>query len=193
MWGARAVERQISNALKMLAGAAAIALGLIGPAPVMAQEATAFVEWGVWVAPDGCMHWWADGGAEGYMVNRVNPETGLPVCLKVNTCLVENTDTLFATDSARLTADGRNRLTSFFSGAGAFGYAVYGHTDSRASDEYNIDLSQRRAASVADVARSVGAVVEREIGFGERNPIATNDTAAGMQQNRRVEVICYRW
>jgi len=43
------------------------------------------------------------------------------------------------------------------------------------------------------VARSVGAVVEREIGYGERQPIATNSTAAGMQQNRRVEVVCYRW
>ena len=61
------------------------------------------------------------------------------------------------------------------------------------SDDYNIRLSQRRAASVAAVARSVGAPVEREIGYGERQPIATNSTAAGMQQNRRVEIVCYRW
>ena len=99
----------------------------------------------------------------------------------------------FATDSAKLTADGRRRLQGFFSQAGAFGYAIYGHTDSRASDEYNIKLSQRRAKAVADVARSVGAMVEREIGFGERQPIASNSTAAGMQKNRRVEVVCYRW
>ena len=76
---------------------------------------------------------------------------------------------------------------------GAFGYAIYGHTDSRASDEYNMKLSQRRAHAVAEVARSVGAMVEREIGFGERSPRATNSTAAGMQQNRRVEIICYNW
>jgi outer membrane protein OmpA-like peptidoglycan-associated protein len=191
--GATGVDRKFSKVIKLWIGGAAVALGLAGPAPVLAQEATAFVDWGVWVAPDGCMHWWADGGSEGYMVNRVNPETGLPVCLEVNTCLVENTDTLFATDSSHLTASGRARLESFFASAGAFGYAIYGHTDSRASDEYNIRLSQRRAASVAEVARSQGAVVQREIGFGERNPIATNDTAEGMQQNRRVEVICYRW
>lgn len=151
------------------------------------------IEWGIWIDDDGCQHWWADGGLEGYMLDRVNPKTGKPVCLKKNTCLVENTDTLFATDSARLTAAGRSRLTQFFQQAGAFGYGIYGHTDSRASDGYNISLSQRRAASVAAVARSVGAVVEREIGLGERQPIATNSTAAGMQQNRRVEVVCYRW
>ena len=107
--------------------------------------------------------------------------------------MVENTDNLFATDSAALTADGRRRLEGFFAQAGAFGYAIYGHTDSRASDEYNIDLSQRRAGAVAKVARSVGATVEREIGFGERHPVASNASAAGMQKNRRVEVICYTW
>ena len=151
------------------------------------------IQWGVWVDDDGCMHWWADGGAEGYMLDRVNPKTGKPVCLKRNTCLVQNTDTLFATDSSKLTAYGRRYLTDFFQSSGAFGYAVYGHTDSRASDEYNIKLSQRRAASVAAVARSVGAMVDREIGYGERQPRATNATAEGMQQNRRVEVVCYKW
>ncbi|MFA5537857.1 MAG: OmpA family protein [Gemmobacter sp.] len=170
--------------------------GVSVAAEVAAQtppQATARIDWGVWIDPDGCMHWWADGGAEGYMVDRVDPETGLPVCLKLDTCLVENTDTLFATDSHRLTTQGRARLERFFRGAGAFAYAIYGHTDSRASDEHNMRLSERRAKSVADVARSVGAVVEREIGYGKRRPIATNATAEGMQRNRRVEVVCYRW
>jgi outer membrane protein OmpA-like peptidoglycan-associated protein len=193
LWGILAVELGLSKAARALAGGAAIALALTAAAPVAAQEPTAFVEWGIWVDPDGCMHWWADGQAEGYMVERVDPHTGMPVCLEVETCLVENTDTLFPTDGYHLTASGRSRLEEFFRGAGAFGYAIYGHTDSRASDEYNIRLSERRAAAVAEVARSVGAVVEREIGFGERMPIATNDTAEGMQANRRVEVICYRW
>ena len=65
--------------------------------------------------------------------------------------LVENTDQLFATDSHKLTPHGMRRLEDFFRSAGAFGYAVYGHTDSRASDEYNMRLSQRRAKAVADV------------------------------------------
>jgi outer membrane protein OmpA-like peptidoglycan-associated protein len=189
------VGRFTSTMQKVMAGVA-LAAGLQMATGAMAQNGPTVagqIEWGVWIDDDGCMHWWADGGFEGYMLDRVDPKTGKPICLKKNACLVENTDTLFAADSAKLTTDGRRRLQSFFSGAGAFGYAVYGHTDSRASDEYNINLSQRRAAAVANVARSTGATVEREIGFGERNPVASNSTAAGMQKNRRVEVICYRW
>lgn len=193
---ALAVER-ISSAMRMAIGAGALSAGLFSASFAMAQatapQIAGKIEWGIWVDDDGCMHWWADGGLEGYMLDRVNPKTGKPVCLKKNTCLTENTDTLFATDSAQLTADGRRRLTAFFQNAGAFGYAIYGHTDSRASDEYNMSLSDRRAKSVGDVARSVGAVVERQMGYGERQPIASNATAEGMRQNRRVEVVCYTW
>ncbi len=126
------------------------------------------------------------------MVHRVNPQTGKPVCLEMNTCLVENSDVLFATDSHRLTQQGQARLKHFFENAGAHAYAVYGHTDSRASDEYNMRLSERRARSVGNLARSMGKHVAREMGFGERVPIATNATAAGMAKNRRVEIVCYR-
>lgn len=178
----------------MMIGGAALALGLSGAQPVVAQpKVSGQIEWGVWVDDDGCMHWWADGGLEGYMVPRRNPKTGKPVCLKKNTCLVENTDTLFATDSANLTGYGRDRLRQFFQSTDAFGYAIYGHTDSRASNSYNQSLSERRAAAVGNVARSVGAMVERQMGYGESQPIASNSTAAGMQKNRRVEIICYRW
>ena len=188
----------LSKALRgIMVGGVAVALGLAGVSgAAVAQtkpQIAGTIQWGIWVDDDGCMHWWADGGTEGYMLDRVNPKNGKPVCLKRNTCLVENTDTLFATDSAKLTTDGRRRLTSFFKSSGAFGYGVYGHTDSRASDAYNIALSQRRASAVAGVARSMGGVVEREIGYGERVPVASNSTAAGMQQNRRVEVVCYSW
>ncbi len=177
-----------------LAGAAALALGLASAGPVAAQpKVSGVVEWGLWIDDDGCMHWWADGGVEGYMVPRRNPQTGKPVCLRVNTCLVENTDTLFATDSHHLTSQGRARLEQFFRGSDAFGYGIYGHTDSRASDDYNMRLSERRAKAVGDVARSVGAMVERQQGYGERRPVASNSTAAGMQKNRRVEIVCYRW
>ncbi len=192
---------RISSVLRAAIGAGALSAGLFSASLAAAQGVTApqapqiagKIIWGIWVDDDGCMHWWADGGLEGYMLDRVNPQTGKPVCLAKNTCLTENTDQLFATDSAQLTLAGRRRLAAFFQSAGAFGYAIYGHTDSRASDAYNMSLSQRRARAVADVARSVGGVVERQLGFGERQPVASNATAAGMQQNRRVEVVCYTW
>ena len=100
------------RSLKLALGATALTAGLFGATMAMAQQAPQIagkVEWGIWVDDDGCMHWWADGGLEGYMLDRVNPKTGKPVCLKKNTCLVENTDTLFATDSSQLTATGRRR------------------------------------------------------------------------------------
>jgi outer membrane protein OmpA-like peptidoglycan-associated protein len=124
------------------------------------------------------------------MVPRRDPKTGKPVCLEEH-LPGRNTDTLFATDSATLTAAGRAGLKFFFSSAGAFGYAIYGHTDSRASDEYNMGLSQRRAKAVADVARSVGAVVDSESAMANASP-SRRTTAAGMAKNRRVEVVCYR-
>ena len=187
---------RLSKALRMVIGGLALALGLGLATGAMAQAAPTVngrIDWGVWIDVDGCMHWWADGGMEGYMLDRVNPKTGKPVCLKKNTCLVENTDVLFATDSATLTTSGRRRLQDFFRSTDAFGYAVYGHTDSRASDSYNKRLSQRRAAAVGAVARSVGGVVEREIGYGESRPVAPNTSAGNMQKNRRVEIVCYRW
>jgi outer membrane protein OmpA-like peptidoglycan-associated protein len=188
------VKQKFNIVLKSMIGAAALALGLTGPTAVMAQpKVTGQIEWGAWIDDDGCMHWWADGGLEGYMVPRRNPQNGKPVCLKKNTCLVENTDTLFHTDSAKLTAHGRARLQGFFQSTGAFGYGIYGHTDSRASQSYNQNLSERRAAAVGAVARSVGAAVERQQGYGETQPVASNRSAAGMQQNRRVEIVCYRW
>ncbi len=153
---------------------------------------TGIIEWSLWVDPDGCMHWWADGGLEGYMVPRRDPRTGKPVCLKRNTCLNDPTDALFATGSATLTDAGRDRLRTFFQKQNAFSYEVKGFTDSQGSAAYNLALSKRRAQAVSDVARSVGAVVERQGGYGKASPVASNATAHGMRQNRRVEVVCYR-
>lgn len=67
---------------------------------------------------------------------------------------------------------------------------VYGHTDSTGSDAYNQTLSERRATSVADYLASRGVQQARigTRGFGESQPIASNDTDAGRAANRRVEV-----
>jgi len=67
---------------------------------------------------------------------------------------------------------------------------VEGHTDAIGSDSYNQDLSQRRARSVRDyiVSRGVSRGRIEAAGFGESQPIATNDTPEGRQLNRRVEI-----
>lgn len=146
---------------------------------------------GVWVDPDGCEHWVMDDGWEGYMTPNVTRD-GIPVCRRVNACLVMNSDQLFAVDKHFINAANRQRLADFFRGAGASAYSIYGHTDSDASDAHNMGLSARRANAVAQIAAGVGARVVSIKGFGERQPIATNRTAYGKQRNRRVEIICIR-
>lgn len=68
--------------------------------------------------------------------------------------------------------------------------SVEGHTDSRASDAYNMRLSQRRAESVKAYLVNKGVAASRltTIGYGESKPVASNKTAEGMQENRRVEL-----
>lgn len=65
-----------------------------------------------------------------------------------------------------------------------------GHTDSRGTDGYNQELSENRAKSVAEYAAFTGVDATRMtiVGYGEDDPIATNDTEAGRQKNRRVEI-----
>jgi len=67
---------------------------------------------------------------------------------------------------------------------------VAAHTDSNASDAYNLALSNRRAASVKHYLVSHGIAANRltAVGHGESQPIASNDTATGRAQNRRVEL-----
>ena len=66
---------------KAMAGLALIA-GLNMATGAVAQnqpQIAGKIEWGVWIDDDGCMHWWADGGLEGYMLDRIDPKTGKPI------------------------------------------------------------------------------------------------------------------
>ncbi|MEI4231427.1 OmpA family protein [Roseovarius sp. D22-M7] len=145
----------------------------------------------VWIDPDGCEHWVMDDGAEGYMSPHLTRD-GTPVCHERDLCADINTDQMFRPDSSEIDPASRERLRDFFRRMGAVSYTVEGHTDSRASDAYNMRLSQRRAEAVAGIARSEGARVSDVRGYGERKPRASNETAAGMAQNRRVEIQCWR-
>lgn len=75
---------------------------------------------------------------------------------------------------------------------------INGHTDATGSDEYNLELSQRRAESVTKELLILGVDVEMEVnGFGESQPVAENyradgsDDEAGQRQNRRVEIVIH--
>ncbi|UWQ35063.1 OmpA family protein [Leisingera sp. M527] len=185
------------NKAVALAAAAAAALS-IAAAPASAQtqrtiKGERYVPT-IWVDPDGCEHWVMDDGAEGFMSPHVTPD-GKPVCRRGNICGVMPTDQFFATDKHYINAAGRKRLGEFFQQAksnGARAFVVAGHTDSRASDEYNIRLSERRAHAVAQAGRSVGARINDVRAYGERDPRVPNTSAGNMAQNRRVEIYCLR-
>ena len=143
----------------------------------------------VWVDPDGCEHWVMDDGAEGYMTPHVTRD-GKPVCRDGNVCALVKTDTFFATDRADINSDGVSRLTQFFQQSEFRSFSIAGHTDSVASEAYNLQLSRARAEAVAAVARSAGARITSVTGYGERKPAASNATSQGRALNRRVEIMC---
>lgn len=145
----------------------------------------------IWVDPDGCQHWVMDDGAEGYMTPNVTRD-GKPVCNRGNACMTLNSDANFATDSYQLNARGRQTLNDFFRTAKATAFVVIGHTDSRASDAYNLKLGFNRANTVALYGKQLGARIADIRTFGERMPKATNATPQGRYQNRRVEIMCIR-
>jgi outer membrane protein OmpA-like peptidoglycan-associated protein len=103
-------------------------------------------------------------------------------------------DVLFATGNAELQSGARNRLdklVNFLNEYSERRVLIEGHTDSVGNSAYNQGLSQRRAKSVSNYLTEQGIAWQRlsASGMGMDRPIASNDTAAGRQQNRRVEII----
>ena len=103
-------------------------------------------------------------------------------------------DVLFEFDRAALTGDARSTVREIavaLRGVGDRAILVEGHTDSVGTYDYNQRLSEDRAESVASALVREG-VSRRQVssrGFGERDPISSNDTSSGRSRNRRVEVI----
>lgn len=103
-------------------------------------------------------------------------------------------DVLFATNESELRGGALNnlsRLAAFLIEYPDRSVVIEGHTDSVGSADYNLGLSQRRANSVRAYLMSQGVPSNRitASGMGMGIPVASNDTASGRQQNRRVEII----
>ncbi|MGH9324977.1 MAG: OmpA family protein [Vicinamibacteria bacterium] len=108
--------------------------------------------------------------------------------------IVNIPNVLFDLDRATLKPEGREKLSQV---AGILGLArgyrlsVEGHADNTGEGDYNMDLSRRRAESVRDyvVSQGIPAGIVATEAFGEDEPLASNQTAEGRQQNRRVEIV----
>ncbi|MDQ0476407.1 MULTISPECIES: OmpA family protein [Chryseobacterium] len=98
----------------------------------------------------------------------------------------------FGFDSSNLTSDAKinlDKLATILANNPDTNINIYGYTDSKGTDSYNLALSDRRAAAVKSYLSSKGVSSMRmnTMGMGEADPIASNDTEAGRAQNRRVE------
>ena len=103
-------------------------------------------------------------------------------------------DVLFETDKAELKpgADlAMNRLADFMRDHPDRRLLIEGHTDARGAEQYNQRLSLQRAYAVTEalVERGIETNRLRPVGLGEAYPVASNETTAGRQQNRRVEIV----
>jgi len=108
--------------------------------------------------------------------------------------IVNMSDVLFDTAQYSLKPGAREKLAKvagIILGHPGLKIAIEGHTDSVGGDEYNMKLSDHRANSVRDylVAQGLNGGGITAQGFGKTRPVADNSTAAGRQQNRRVELV----
>lgn len=103
-------------------------------------------------------------------------------------------DVLFATDQARLSAEGMRtaqKLTNVLQQNPERTVLIEGFTDSTGTTAHNQELSERRAGAVRNALQEQGVARERIAvrGYGEAYPVAANDTAQNRQLNRRVEIV----
>lgn len=118
-------------------------------------------------------------------VERIDEET-----LRVNF----DSDILFAVDSAILSGDAKSSLDAFARVMRDYpqtAILIQGYTDSTGSEEYNMQLSERRAKAVFNhlALREVDQGRMAAIGYGEGYPVADNASPAGRAQNRRVSIL----
>lgn len=143
----------------------------------------------------------AGGGAGAYMdsqSNKLRQElvgTGVQVVKEgCNIRLIMPGNITFQTDSYYINPSFNPVLDSISKVIAEYSKTIVkvsGYTDSTGSKAYNNTLSLQRANAVSNFLQLRGVSGNRILvnGYGEQNPIATNDTAAGREQNRRVEIV----
>jgi outer membrane protein OmpA-like peptidoglycan-associated protein len=140
----------------------------------------------------------AIGGAIGYKLDQQAKELekipNTEVERKEDRLVVTMSDAvLFDVNSAALKANAQTTLTQMADVMVNYpetDILVKGHTDSKGSEKYNQELSERRSKAVTNYLITKGIPTTRitAVGFGETMPVASNDTSEGRQQNRRVEI-----
>lgn len=140
------------------------------------------------------------GGVVGYQMDKQIKElkeqtagSGIDVSQQGDGILVNLPDVTFAVDSTAISPAFQANLDKVAQSMVQYPNSlidVYGHTDSTGSDAYNMDLSKRRADSVARylISRGVSSARIQTQGMGESHPVADNATAEGRALNRRVEI-----
>lgn len=140
------------------------------------------------------------GGVVGYQMDKQIKElkeqtagSGVDVTQEGNGILLNLPDVTFAVDSTVISPSFQATLDKVAQSMKDYPNSlidVYGHTDSTGSDAYNLDLSKRRADSVARylIMRGVSSARIQTQGMGKNYPVASNDTAEGRALNRRVEI-----
>ena len=187
-------EEKTSNATRNAANGAAVGavIGLISGDDAVERRQRALIGAGVGALAGGAVGVYMDNQeaalraeleATGVSVTRIGDNITLNMPGNIT----------FATDSSDLNPAFFDVLGSVSTVLNKYEKTVIevaGHTDSDGSVEYNQALSERRAGSVAAYLTSRGILNQRIItlGQGELRPVATNATAAGKQQNRRVEL-----
>lgn len=121
------------------------------------------------------------------------PKTEKNTIVDTNGCAITvNLRILFDVDKAIIKPTYDNKLEGFakvLNDYPSVKTTLHAHTDSTASESYNMDLSIRRANAVKKALTDLGIDAQRikTIGYGETKPVATNETAQGRAKNRRVE------
>jgi len=187
-------EQKTSNAVKgaAIGAAAGAAVGLITGDDAAERKKRALILAGVGAIGGGAVGSYMD--QQELKLRKKLEGTGVSVTrIGDNITLNMPGNVTFAVDSADISASFYPVLDSVALVLIEFDKTlveVAGHTDSTGSEAYNLALSERRAVSVSSYLTSRQVRPDRliSVGVGESRPVASNDTAAGRQQNRRVEI-----